>query len=75
MCKKIDKLIINTLSCKTEQDLQGIQEVMSNLDTSMTNLLETLESMKPAYAHALRMLEKTTGSSAGTEQKVRTINI
>ena len=36
----------------------------------MATMLETLESMKPAYAHALRMLEKSSGASSGLEQKV-----
>ena len=47
-----------------------MQKSMANLDTSMTTMLETLESMKPAYAHALRMLEKSSGASSGLEQKV-----
>ena len=58
---------------KTEENIQGIQEIMSNLDASMTTMLDTLESMKPAYAHALRMLEKSSGSSSGVEQKVTII--
>ena len=47
-----------------------MQKSMANLDTSMATMLETLESMKPAYAHALRMLEKSSGASSGLEQKV-----
>ena len=47
-----------------------MQKSMANLDTSMASMLETLESMKPAYAHALRMLEKSSGASSGLEQKV-----
>ena len=48
---------------------------MSNLDASMSKLLETIESMKPAYAHALSMLEKSSGSSSGIEQKVKKIQV
>ena len=44
---------------------------MANLDTSMSQMLESLESMKPAYAYALQMLEKSSGASSGIEQKVR----
>ena len=54
----------------TEENIQSMQKSMSNLDTSMASMLETLESMKPAYAHALRMLEKTSGASSGDQQKV-----
>ena len=53
-----------------EENIQFMQKSMSNLDTSMASMLETLESMKPAYAHALRMLEKSSGASSGDQQKV-----
>ena len=53
-----------------EENIQEMQKSMANLDTSMATMLETLESMKPAYAHALRMLEKSSGASSGLEQKV-----
>ena len=53
-----------------EENIQEMQKSMANLDTTMATMLETLESMKPAYAHALRMLEKSSGASSGLEQKV-----
>ena len=53
-----------------EENIQGMEQTMANLDTSMSQMLESLESMKPAYAYALQMLEKSSGASSGIEQKV-----
>ena len=55
-----------------EENIEGIQKSITNLDTSVKSMMESLESMKPAYAHALQMLEKSSGASGGTEQKVVT---
>ena len=51
-----------------EQELESIHHLISNLDESMSTLLDTIESMKPAYQHALRMLADSN-SGHGTEQK------
>ena len=59
--------ILNTYP---EENIQGMEQTMANLDTSMSQMLESLESMKPAYAYALQMLEKSSGASSGIEQKV-----
>ena len=58
------------MNAHSEENIQGMEKTMANLDTSMSQMLESLESMKPAYAYALQMLEKSSGASSGIEQKV-----
>lgn len=47
--------------------MANVTSLLNNLDTSMTQLMETIESMKPAYQHAMRMLNSSNANS--NEQK------
>jgi hypothetical protein len=51
----------------SEQELVNVQTMMSNLDTSMITLLETIETMKPAYVHAMRLM--STAQQPTADQK------
>lgn len=52
---------------RLEHELANVQTLLSSLDTSMSTLMDTMETMKPAYLHAMRLLN--TANPASTEQK------
>ena len=52
----------------SEQDFEDMQNLISNLDTSMNTLLTTLEDMKPAYVHAMKLMN-TANKQSRTDQK------
>ena len=43
--------------------MADIQTLISNLDSSMKTLLNTIEDMKPAYIHAMKLMNSTNNSS------------
>ena len=55
------------LSIVTEEDFASLSTLISNLDTSMATLLETIEDMKPVYVHAMKLM--STANLPTADQK------
>ena len=52
-----------------ERDLNDVETLLKSLDTSMHTLLETIETMKPAYLHAMKLMSSSGSSSNNQDQK------
>jgi len=52
---------------KLEQDFNSISTMITNLDTSMQALMECIEDMKPAYVHAMKLMN--TANQPTADQK------
>ena len=53
-----------------EQDLENVQNLLSNLDRSMGNLMDSIEEMKPAYLHAMKLLSQANPPSAAQKNNL-----
>jgi len=52
---------------RLEQDFSSISTMITNLDTSMQALMECIEDMKPAYVHAMKLMN--TANQPTADQK------
>ena len=51
----------------TEEEFANITSMMSNLNESMTTLMDAIEDMKPAYVHAMKLMN--TANQPTADQK------
>ena len=56
-----------TFKLISEQDFNDVSRMIENLDTSMKALMETIEDMKPAYVHAMKLMN--TANQPTADQK------
>ena len=54
----------------SEQELENVQNLLSNLDRSMGNLMDKIEEMKPAYLHAMKLLSQANPPSAAQKNNL-----
>ena len=50
-----------------EEDFANISSMVSNIDSSIQSLMKTIEEMKPAYVHALKIMN--TANNPTQDQK------
>ena len=69
MFTKISIAFLLNLFCFyfSEQEFSDINNMITNLDSSMKALLETIEDMKPAYVHAMKLMN--TANQPTADQK------
>ncbi len=58
------------LSTFTEREMQGLQNLLTSLDTSVLELKESVEGMRPAYNQALQLLASSNLAPPGQKNNL-----
>ncbi len=54
----------------TEREMQGLQNLLTSLDTSVLELKESVEGMRPAYNQALQLLASSNLAPPGQKNNL-----
>ena len=61
---------LKIFSLISERELESVQSLLSNLDRSMGSLMDSIEEMKPAYLHAMKLLSQANPPSAAQKNNL-----